>query len=321
MLKSTMEKKFSFLLIVLFFLFVNLQILNANEIYINPLLTSVNQNNTFTVQIKGNAFANSSDIYGVQFDLTYNPAILSVNSVSEGTMLNLDGAATIFNYDLSSGVVSIYDVRNVTSIDLKHGIYDDDGVLATINFNAIAGGISNLDINNLIWVNSTITNQSVGIPGVTITNGNVNVNGTAPALFCGDLVCNNGETCSSCPSDCGACSSSSSSSSGSSSGGGGGGGGGSSSTSKGTVVQNSSNSTSGNKNNQEVIPGSQNVNKNSTSTNTTSGGSLITGGIIGSRSIFRSWVFYFIILLIGIFVAIFYYRRKHNRNIKEVSAY
>ena len=51
--------------------------------------------------------------------------------------------------------------------------------------------------------------------------------------YCGDGSCNNGESCSSCETDCGSCSSSSSSSS-SSSGGGGGGGGSSSSSSSST---------------------------------------------------------------------------------------
>jgi cysteine-rich repeat protein len=61
---------------------------------------------------------------------------------------------------------------------------------------------------------------------------------------CGNGVCDNGETCGTCSSDCGTCASSSSSSSSSSSGGGGGGGGGgssSSSSSGGSVITKSSN--------------------------------------------------------------------------------
>jgi hypothetical protein len=49
-----------------------------------------------------------------------------------------------------------------------------------------------------------------------------------PENYCGDGTCNNGESCSICPGDCGACSSDGDSSGGSSGGGGGGGGGGSS---------------------------------------------------------------------------------------------
>jgi hypothetical protein len=156
---------------------------NANEIYVSPASQIVNQGNSFLVQVKGRAPVTASDVYGVQYNITYDPTILSVNSVSEGTMLNSDSAVTIFNYTLSSGVIKTYDIRNVTYTSLNPGIYTDDGVFLIVNFSAISSGTSNLNIGNLIWVNSTITNQSVGIPGVTITNGNVNVNGPSVDNF------------------------------------------------------------------------------------------------------------------------------------------
>ncbi len=152
---------------------------NANEIFIQPDTQTVNLGQNFIVNVNGRAPVTASDVYGLEYNINYDSGILSVNSVTEGTMLNSYGAVTTFNYTLSSGKIHAYDVRNVTNGTANPGVYTDEGTFLIINFSAVSAGASGLNISDLIWVNSTITNMSVGIPGVTITNGSVGVNAGA----------------------------------------------------------------------------------------------------------------------------------------------
>jgi len=94
--------------------------------------------------------------------------------------------------------------------------------------------------------------------------------------YCGDGICNNAETCSTCPVDCGACSSGDDDSSGG--GGGGGGGGGSSSTSNTVITYTEPDNNGGT---SSTNPGSSASNTQSTLEEKEIKSSGITGAIIG----------------------------------------
>jgi uncharacterized membrane protein YgcG len=135
------------------------------------------------------------------------------------------------------------------------------------------------------------------------------VNCSAP--YCGDGICNNGETCSTCPGDCGACPSSSSSSSGSSSGGGGG----SSSSSSGSGVINLNTSN----NDNEVITldfeqeNQEEILEEETQEDTNA---RVTGGVIGTGT-GGSLIIIGIILVIVIIVLVVASKKKSYKNAKE----
>ncbi|MBI2045563.1 hypothetical protein HYT23_05895 [Candidatus Pacearchaeota archaeon] len=103
------------------------------------------------------------------------------------------------------------------------------------------------------------------------------------AQYCGDGVCNNGETCSSCSGDCGQCSSSSSSSSSSSGGGGSSSGGGGSSSGGGKKPSNNGTTllNTNNTNNTSTGVINLNVEDNNEEENQQGQGARITGGVIG----------------------------------------
>jgi hypothetical protein len=149
----------------------------TNEVLIYPPLQQVTRGSNFSVEIHAKAPNTASDIYGLQFDFDYNSTMFVVNSVTEGNMLNRGGLdPTIFNYTLTNGKIkNIYNLRNVSNGSSNIGIYNDEGIIAIINLTAIGSGVSPLSLSNVTWVNSTIANQSIGIPGVIVTNSNVNI--------------------------------------------------------------------------------------------------------------------------------------------------
>lgn len=113
----------------------------------------------------------------------------------------------------------------LTGLNLNDYFYDPEGT--SLNFTATAGSNIAITINSSGGVTFIPTANWYGLSWVIFTandswdttnSNNVTLNVTR-AAFCGDGACNNNETCSTCPGDCGACA-------GGSTGGGGGGGGG-----------------------------------------------------------------------------------------------
>jgi hypothetical protein len=149
------------------------KLVTQNEIFIVPDAQNVNAGDSFIVQIKGSVQP-GNDLNAIQMDISYNSAILSVNSVKEGTMLNESGAVvTFFGRTLSPGLIDdLYVARNVST-----GVTTDEGIIAIINFTAIGGGTSFINISNALWTNSTATNITVGQPPYIATNGSVVVIG------------------------------------------------------------------------------------------------------------------------------------------------
>jgi len=137
---------------------------------------SVNPGQTFSVDIIGST--TTSDLHSIQFDFNYDDSVLLFNSISEGAFLSESGTVvTIFNYTgLSSDKIdNIYNARNTTWQDPSPGVTGTNQVIATINFFALSTGSSNLGLTNVIWVNSSILNNSAAIINPTITNDSINV--------------------------------------------------------------------------------------------------------------------------------------------------
>lgn len=141
----------------------------ASEIYVFPLSQTINQGDSFIIEIRGNV--SYSDIYAIEYSLAFDSNLLSFNSIIEGDLLNNNGQdSTVFNYSSSSGIVSVHNSRNSTT-----GIYSE-GIFAFISFTAVNSGTSNLNLNNVIWVNSTIFEDEAETIIPTINNGGVIIN-------------------------------------------------------------------------------------------------------------------------------------------------
>ena len=158
MLKSMRLVSFLFLLFVILVPSVEADQISA------PYQT-VGVGDIFTIPI---SITGATDLTAWQFDLAFNPAIVQVNSVNEGTFLSAFGQTMYVpgfidnTAGLISGVADAY-------IDLAPNP-SGDGVLANIEFVALAPGISSLNFSNVFlnWLDS----------GFDISNGQITVTGT-----------------------------------------------------------------------------------------------------------------------------------------------
>jgi len=158
-----------------------------NQLYVNnPGSSTIDQGQQITFEIKAMAPIGASDIHSLQFDLIYDPTVLSVFSVTEGPMIGQAGAvSTFFGFDATTaGVIdTVYVVRDATT-----GVFDDDNITVYVTFDATGAGTTQIGLNEVIWTNSTADNISVGQPDILIiTNDTLTVNPIAPTM--GDVEC------------------------------------------------------------------------------------------------------------------------------------
>ncbi|MCA9485602.1 MAG: hypothetical protein KC506_02040 [Nanoarchaeota archaeon] len=170
------------------------------------------------------------EIFAGQVDITFDPAVLQFVRMEKGDYF---GSGSLDSSDLGgvvqgNGVIEDYiAMRNLGETDGISG----EGVFARVIFRALDADVTNVSVNNVILGNSSAV--AVVDPGMIITEGEVTV---SESSVCGDGTCTEGETCSSCSLDCGACSSPPGNGGGGSGSGGGGGGSTSSNDDDGSIV-------------------------------------------------------------------------------------
>lgn len=109
-----------------------------------------------------------TDLFGFQFDFSYNPQILQLVSINEGPFLSSSGDTTFFfpGIDDFGRVTGTAD----TILGFVPGV-SGTGSLAVLNFEALAAGTSGVNLSNVKLVDSTLSD----IP-VTTQSGIVEVN-------------------------------------------------------------------------------------------------------------------------------------------------
>ena len=167
----------------LFCLFAASTSLLAGTVSVQPGTTGAapGQSVVLTVQVSG-----VTDLYGYQFDLGFNPAVLAAVSVTEGPFLT-GGGATIFlpgTIDNVGGSIT----ANADILDGAVSGVSGSGTLLTVSFQALAAGSSTVQVFNLMALDSfglglTLTTSS---STVTVT-GAVPEPGTGVLLVAGAL--------------------------------------------------------------------------------------------------------------------------------------
>ncbi|RLG56894.1 MAG: hypothetical protein DRN83_03065 [Hadesarchaea archaeon] len=118
----------------------------ATTVSVSPQYQEVVGDDEFTVDIQVNP---ATEIAGVQFDLHFDPALMGVLSVTEGDLLNQDGAATYFtvlSMDNDTGTV-----RVAGSIIAPGETVSSPEVFATVRFKAkMVEGTSELELENVV---------------------------------------------------------------------------------------------------------------------------------------------------------------------------
>lgn len=156
-------------LIVLLALAANV-FLSAAQVEAVPMLSALpfvtaNVGDVVTIPI---SISGTSDLTSWQFDLAFNSAIVKANSVTEGPFMSNFGI-TLFIPGVIDNVTGLISLNADSYVDLPPDPFGD-GVLADIEFTALAPGVSPLTFSNVFL------NLSDG--GFDISNGQITVTGT-----------------------------------------------------------------------------------------------------------------------------------------------
>jgi hypothetical protein len=139
----------------------------ADSVSIQPSTESVSVGNSFTLNVD---ITSVTDLYDFQFDIGFNPYVLSVTGITEGSFLP-GGGSTFFIPGAIDNVSGSIAFNADTLLGPGPGV-NGSGTLLTVDFTAIGSGSSDVTLANLIFQDST--GDSIGL---SATNGTVNVTG------------------------------------------------------------------------------------------------------------------------------------------------
>jgi hypothetical protein len=145
------------------------------DLSIDPTTQTSSTGTVVTVDVD---ITNVSDLYGFQFDLTFNPNVLQAVSSTEGTFLS-SGGATYFVPGTNDNVGGTVAATADTLLAAIPGV-NGGGELAVFTFDAIGAGTSAIGIQNEILLDSNlnvIPDTTTG-GAVTVTSGTA----TAPEI-------------------------------------------------------------------------------------------------------------------------------------------
>ena len=140
--------------------------------------TQVKVGGTFTVQFKAE---NIPDLAGWQSDITFDPAVLKVNSVSEGSFLKQGGGRTHFlkgTIDNTTGRIS-----DVGSARISEGGASGEGTLLSVTFTAKTNGESRLSLRKFQAGSSLGETISSRPPDIVITVGEPSISVVGATKF------------------------------------------------------------------------------------------------------------------------------------------
>ena len=121
----------------------------AGTISVLPATPTETAGQTFTLSVD---ISGAADLYGYQFDLGFNPAVLEATGVTEGLFLPT-GGPTIF----LPGMIDNVGGTITANADILNGAVsgvNGSGDLLDVTFEALAAGSSNVQLFNLIALNS-----------------------------------------------------------------------------------------------------------------------------------------------------------------------
>jgi hypothetical protein len=137
-------------------------------ISVAPTSQTVTAGGEFTVDVN---ISNVSDLYGYQFDLTFNPQVLSAVSSSEGPFLGTAGSTFFIpgTNDNTNGTVSATADTIISAVPGANG----SGNLAVFTFDAIKNGVSSIVISGVNMIDSAFNSISdtTTSGSVTVTSG------------------------------------------------------------------------------------------------------------------------------------------------------
>ncbi len=135
----------------------------AGSISVQPILFNTPQGQNFTLTVNATGI---SDLYGYQFDIGFNPSILSATSLTEGSLLPSGGSTSFIPgvIDNAAGTVTF----NAGILNGAAFGVSGSGPLVTFQFMALAAGSSSVQLFNVTALNSFGEGLTFSTSGATV---------------------------------------------------------------------------------------------------------------------------------------------------------
>lgn len=136
-----------------------------------------------------NVSAVPTGIYAFEFDIGFNPAVMSAVNITEGTLLPTSGTTLFIAGSIDNTLGSIDDTADTLTGSVPGAV--GPGNLAIVRFNALASGNSPITLSNLI-----ILDSSLNAIQSEMGSGSVNIVTNPPSCTngdCGPPSCTNGD--------------------------------------------------------------------------------------------------------------------------------
>jgi hypothetical protein len=131
---------------------------------VQPSPGVVGANDSFFVDID---ISNVQDLFGFQFDLLYDPGVLTANEIVEATFLSAAGETFFIPGTIDNIAGTIIFTANALIGELPGAT--GSGTLARLNFTAKSPGTSILDLSNVFLLDSSLTEITTNIQNAKLT--------------------------------------------------------------------------------------------------------------------------------------------------------
>ncbi len=130
----------------------------AATVSIDPSSTTVGVGNTFSLNVD---IADVTDLYAFQFDVGFDPTLLAATSESEGPFLSSAGTTIFFPGTIDNVGGAISGTGDVLSGAISGASTSGTpGLLATLQFTALAEGTSAISLSNIVLLDSSLNDIS-----------------------------------------------------------------------------------------------------------------------------------------------------------------
>ncbi len=131
---------------------------------VEPATVNVTPGQSFSVDVH---IANVTDLFAYQFDLGFNPALLSATGIAEGGFLP-SGGATFFIPGTVDNVGGTISSTADTLLGAISGV-DGSGTLATATFTASSPGMDSIGLSNITLLDSTLASITADTANAAVT--------------------------------------------------------------------------------------------------------------------------------------------------------
>ena len=131
---------------------------------IQPASTTVEPGDAVTLDID---ISNVTDLYAFQFNLGFDPSVLTATAITEGAFLP-GGGPTLFIPGAVDNVAGTIAFTADTLVSLVPGL-TGSGTLATVQFNALALGTSAITLSNIFLLDSSLNLIDSSLSSGTVT--------------------------------------------------------------------------------------------------------------------------------------------------------